>query len=287
MPQGKDFQTSRRQFLGGTLAAATAISVAKQTSLLKGAETVKQKEPLSCLDYAYSFICCPKSFNSVRFWIESRTILIDEKSNKQTVIYQCASCKSENTFGKSDLFLSPNYDFMPIFGGEDLLIFRRHAHATDRYRELVKAESVWGDPILKLRQAKGVSEISKFEEIRDATAAAIPLVAQTEIHNEETGLRAILEYPVKTMNIDRDNNIYQVDTGPLALPDLTRREDSPLGTVSLAFVAFNQPHFADFVIEQLTPIKEDDAEITKVYHYSNPISLTARNRILTVPVPAE
>ena len=287
MSQEKNSHSSRRQFLGGTLAAATALSVASHTGTLQGAEPVKQNEPPSCLDYAYSFICCPESFNSVRFWIESRTILIDEKNNKQTVIYQCASCKSENTFGKSDLFLSPNYDFMPIFGDDDLLIFRRHAHATDRYRELVKAEAVWGNPILKLRNAKGVSEISKFEEIRDATAAGIPLVAQTEIHNEETGLRAILEYPVKTMNIDRDNNIYQVDTGPLALPDLARREDSPLGAVSLAFVAFNQPHFADFVVEQLTPIKEDDVEVTKIYHYSNPISLTARNRILTVPMPAE
>ena len=103
------------QLIASVLAAATALSVVEQASLLKGAETVQQKEPLSCLDYAYSFICCPKSFNSVRFWIESRTILIDEKNNQQTAIYQCASCKSENTFGKSDLFLSPNYDFMPIF----------------------------------------------------------------------------------------------------------------------------------------------------------------------------
>ena len=92
---------------------------------------------------------------------------------------------------------------------------------------------------------------------------------------------------MKTMNIDRDHNIYQVDTGPLALPDLTRRDPSPLGTTRLAFVAFNQPHFADFVVEQLTPIKEEEAEITKIYHYSNPFSLTARNRILTVPPPAE
>ena len=113
----------------------------------------------------------------------------------------------------------------------------------------------------------------------------MPLVAQTEIHNKKTGLRAILEYPIKTMNIDRDNNIYQVDTGPLALPDLTRREDSALGTVRLAFVAFNQPHFADFVIEQLTPITKDDVEVAEVYHYSNPISLTASNRIFTIPVP--
>ncbi|MEO2021776.1 MAG: hypothetical protein ABGX05_08100, partial [Pirellulaceae bacterium] len=83
-----------------------------------------------------------------------------------------------------------------------------------------------------------------------------------------------------------DHDIYQVDTGPLALPDLTRRHESPLGTTSLAFVAFNQPDFAYFVVEQPTSIKEEDVEVTKVYHYSHPLRLTTRNRILAAPRPA-
>ena len=40
--------------------------------------------------------------------------------------------------------------------------------------------------------------------------------AQTQVRNEETGLQAIMEYPV-TMNTNRANDIYQVDTGPVAL----------------------------------------------------------------------
>ena len=118
--------TSRRNFL------ATGLATMGTAASLDAAEADDEPATIECLDYGRSFICNTATYNAVRFWIESRTTLIDEKNNKQTVIYQCASCKSENTFGKSDLFLSPNYDFMPSFGGADLLIFRRHAHATEQ-----------------------------------------------------------------------------------------------------------------------------------------------------------
>ena len=49
----------------------------------------------------------------MRFWIESRTILIDDNSGERTVIYQCASCKSENTFGSHDLFAADNCQSSP------------------------------------------------------------------------------------------------------------------------------------------------------------------------------
>ena len=101
-----------------------------------------------CLDYGRSFICITASFNAVRFWIESRTVLHDDRDGGQVTFLQCGSCKSENTFAESDLFMSPNYDFMPIFGGDRLLIFRRHAVAciakTPRFIEAVPIVSGLG-----------------------------------------------------------------------------------------------------------------------------------------------
>ena len=99
-------------------------------------------EDIDVLDYAYSFITNPGAHsppapthetaitsppphpchptdcdsgpgNAVRFWIESRTILIDDNSGERTVIYQCASCKSENTFGSHDLFAADNCQSSP------------------------------------------------------------------------------------------------------------------------------------------------------------------------------
>ncbi len=75
---------------------------------------------------------------------------------------------------------------------------------------------------------------------------------------------------------------YQVDTGPIAFPDLSRRHERLPDALSLAFVAFNAPHFADFVIEDETPILQDDRELTRVHHYSRILSLPARNRIFAI-----
>ncbi|MBT4865083.1 MAG: hypothetical protein HON53_08200 [Planctomycetaceae bacterium] len=84
------------------------------------------------------------------------------------------------------------------------------------------------------------------------------------------------------MNISIDDSIWQVDTGPIALPDLTKRFDPPVDSVRLAFAVFNAPHFCDFVIEQPTPVVHDEQEICKVYHYSHPVSFPAKNRVLSV-----
>ncbi len=264
---------SRREFLASGLAAVGTAAAS---------DADDEPATVECLDYGRSFICNTSDNNAVRFWVESRTILYDDQAGTRGVIYQCGSCKSENTFAKKNLLMEDNYDFMPIYGGEDLLILRRHADARDRYRELRKVKQVWGEPVMRLHHGKTVRELKTFEEIRDVTATDTPLVAQTEITNAKSRLRCLMEYPVKTMNIDRNNSIWQVDTGPVAFPDLTRRFDPFVDSVRLAFAVFNAADFCDFVIEQPTPIKRDDQEVAQVYHYSNPVSFPARNRVLSV-----
>lgn len=276
-------RATRRSFLAhsiGTFAAAgSALPAAAEAD---EQDQDDEHDPARPLDYGRSFLCNPAAFNAVRFWIESRTTVFDDQSGDATPFYQCASCKSEHTFAEKSLFHKDNYDFLPIFGGGDWLIFRRPARLSDRYREVRKAEQIWGTPILKLRPGRHVTELHSWESIRDTTAAAIPIVGQTEIGNSDTGLRAIIECPVKTMNVSLENQLYQVDTGPVALPDLSKRYEKPIESLSLAFLAFNTPGFADFVLEQPTPVMDGDRELAKVYHYSGPFSLPAKNRLLAV-----
>jgi hypothetical protein len=234
------------------------------------------------LDYGRSFICNTAEFNAVRFWVESRTRIIDESANTFTDYYQCGSCKSENTFAERDLFHKDNYDFLPILGKGEWLVFRRTVGESDRYRTVTRTEDLWGDPILKLQEASQSTELDTWEKIRDATAAAIPIVTQTEIANSETGLRAVIECPTKTMNVSIEKKLYQVDTGPVAFPDLKERRDSEIDCLSLAFIAFNAPEFADFVVEQLTPVPVSSADPSRVYHYSHPFSVPARNTVLAL-----
>lgn len=265
-------QSGAAVLAGSCLAAGSGVASTEPTGAA----------PVKCLDYARSFICGTAGFNSVRFWVESRTTVFDDQAGTATDYYQCASCKSENTFGEKDLFLADNYDFLPILGGGRWLVFRRPARISDHYRTISKTEDLWGEPRLLLHEAAEATLLETFEQIRDATAAGRPLVTQTEIRNEQTGLRAVMECPTKTMNVSLDKGLYQVDTGPIAYPDLSRRFDPPIDCLSLAFVAFNAAHFADFVVEQPTALVEDGQEKGQFYHFSAPFSLPATNRVLAL-----
>jgi hypothetical protein len=283
---GQKAGASRRNFLKRGLFAASGVIVS-QISTGCANETVSgtaTSDPLACIDYGQSFFCNTAEFNSVRMWIESRTIIIDTKSGTNTIYYQGASCKSENTFGEKDLFYIDNYDFLPIFGDGKVLVFRRHSSKRDdRYRSIKKMEEMWGgNPVIRTPYAKMVTELDTWEKIRDATAAGIPIVTQTEFQNADTGMKAIIECPCKTMNISNPKKIYQVDTGPVAFPDLSKIYDIQIDCLSLAFIAFNQPHFADFVIEAPTPIMDGDKEVATVYHYSKMVTMTSKNRIFAL-----
>ncbi|MFG0261188.1 MAG: hypothetical protein ACF788_02215 [Novipirellula sp. JB048] len=273
---------TRRRFLKSAGAASSLVSATLAASPELSADTKESQTPHSCLDYRRSFICGSSELNSVRLWIESRTTITDSSTGESVVFYQCASCKSEDTFAEKDLFYPDNYDFLPIFGDGHWLLFRRTARLDrERYRQTVVSPNAWGEPRLLLHEGTEVKELSTWEQMRDATAEGLPLVSQTELVNQDTSLKAVIECPVKTMNISHEKKMYQTDTGPIAFPDLTHTSAPRINCLRLAFIAFNQPHFADFVIEQPTPVIEDEVELCKIYHYSNPISLPATNRILT------
>jgi len=75
------------------------------------------------------------------------------------------------------------------------------------------------------------------------------------------------------MNVSLEKRLYQVDTGPVAFPDLSKRYDPLIDGLRLTFVAFNAADFADFVVEQ---------ETDGVYHYSKPFSVSAKNRLFGI-----
>lgn len=233
------------------------------------------------LDYGRSFLIGRGSSNEVRFWIESRTRVIDEIEGRSEDFFQTASCKSENTFQERDLFKRDNYDYLPIFSARYGLIFRRHAKLSDRYRETRPYARMFGGYDLHLVEGDRIRELPSNAAIREVTYRFAPLVSQTEIRSENTGLRALIECPVKTMNTRREGDLYQVDTGPIAFPDLLKRRERLVDCLSLAFVAFNAPHFADFVIEAPTPVDPENPDL-KVHHYSKIVSLPARNRLFAV-----
>ena len=270
----------RRQFIQHGGVAALALAGLQRAVSAANPDERKSDDTFSPIDYGGSFLIGKWPGNRVRFWVESRTRIIDEQAGRHEDFYQCASCKSENTFAKQDLFSTDNYDFLPVFGPEDGVIFRRKAWLNPNYRTLKKAAEMWDGQIYKLRRPRTARLLATTAEIRRASHDAVPIVAQTEIADAATGLRAIIEFPLKTLNIHDERDLYQVDTGPVAFPDLSQRHPTLAASLSLAFVAFNVPTFADFVVEDVTALK--DNEPAQVRHYSRTLSLPASNRLFAL-----
>ena len=249
---------------------------------------------MKLLDYGSSYICFSGPDNAVRFWIESRTRIFDEKRGQTEDYYQCGACKSEHTWTTNKparfLFSEDNHDFTPVFGPDYSVIFRRKAYLSDRYRTVVSLSSefaAFGSPAVRAREAQGGHHLDTGAAIREASHAALPLVARVELANRETCTRAIIEFPVKTININAERNLYQVDTGPVAWPDLAIRSNRLAYTISLAFVAFNSFSAADFIVEAPTSLVEDGKETGRVHHYSHILRLPAKNSIYSVTGPAQ
>lgn len=94
----------------------------------------------TCINFARSFLYSngskmaqngrPLNAGNVRFWAESVLHNCDDTNGTSKNNYQCGSCKAENTFdakGHGDPFKQPNYDYMPVLHGDDILTFRRGA----------------------------------------------------------------------------------------------------------------------------------------------------------------
>ena len=232
---------------------------------------------MKVIDYGRSFVCTLADFNCPRFMIESRCRIIDDETGQVDDYFQCASCKSERMWVERDLFQDDNHDYLPVFGAEFGIAYRRKAWLYNDYKTVYQSNELFGGQKFHLVTASNARVLDTTALIREATHRCSPVVARTQIRHEGTHLRAIIECPVKTMNIKDDDDLYQVDTGPVIFPDLSKRRERMADGFALAFVAFNAQGYADFVIETPTPVTDDG--LTKVHHYSKRKGLPAVNTL--------
>ncbi len=246
-------------------------------------------------DYSRSFLTfvTEERGNNARIQLDARCELFPEDSDKPVEFVLGASCKSEDTYAPENLFLEPNYDFCPIFSDTEYAIIRTYASAEpDEVAKPDGVEKPCGmaaglitDSFLEVpihrETVPGARVLADNAEIVQATLNNEPLVGRVEIIDNSGQPRALLEFPIKTMNVNDIEDIFQVDTGPLLLPDLDWRGDLRVECFRRAFVAYNTFEGADFVAQRPTPTSDTDAAV-RVYHYSKMLTLPTRNWVISL-----
>ena len=215
----------------------------------------------------------PFPLNNARIQVDCRLQVVEKQSGHQQQFFMGASCKTEQVGVERDVWLVPNADFVPIFTAEKFLTIKTYARiGLEQQVRLHTQKTVQPD-----RQTGIVAEafdslrldvktcageaLQTAEQIVAATLANDRLVARTEIENAR--YHAVIEYPIKTMNANERDHVYQTDTGPILFPDLSRDPDDLIEGIELAFAAFNCPTWIEIILR----VPTDVGGGVKVYHY--------------------
>jgi hypothetical protein len=237
---------------------------------------------MQVLDYGRSFVTFlspgGRYSNNARLQVESRTTITDTRSGVSTRYLFFASCKSEDTFAPENLFYRNNYDFDGIFSDREYVIFRTYSNHTARFREEGLWEGTFIDVTPRLVEVAG-TVLEGGEAIVRASKSGAPLVGRFELTSDDESLRAEIEFPVKTMNANDTHWKWQVDTGPIALPDFGADVDMHIKRLSPAFVAYNAASFAEFVVQQPVASPETGSSVT---HYSRPTAFPAKTSVIAI-----
>jgi hypothetical protein len=233
-------------------------------------------------DFGRSFVTfiTPGRENNARIQVEARCTITEIATGKTGDYYLVASCKGEDTYGTGILFLDPSYDFCGIFSAGEFILIR----AGVPYRE----NNTVGDirdrfEGVRFDIAPAPGEVLEHNPaIVQATLANRLLNGRCEIADEAGRYRAEIEFPIKTMNVNDIRNMYQVDTGPILLPDFASAQERMVERFQLAFVAYNRPDEAYFVIQEPVAVAPDRADSTRVSHYSRIVRLAANNAVIAL-----
>ena len=227
----------------------------------------------------------PFSLNNARIQIECRCTIEDRQSGRSRRFILGASCKTERVGVERDIWTDPNADFVPIFSDNGFLNLKTYSRAgmdvelyppgsgtqTDRQTGLLA--DVFDSTRTDIVESTGELLVDASAVVH-ATLNNFRLNARTTIETER--YRATLEYPVKTMNANERDMIYQTDTGPILFPDLTAEPDALLSRMELAFAAFNCPQWVEFLVRVPTPVNGPVC----VQHYSHPVRAVAVNEVI-------
>jgi hypothetical protein len=218
--------------------------------------------------------------NIARIQLDAACTLTDERSGASERFYLIAPCRAERMYLESGLFQQPNYEFCGVFSPSDCLLIRTHWASERDNREYGLNRGRFEDVHLDIRTFASETRLIDEAAIVAATLDNRPLVARTELHHPERGWRALLEYPVKTMNVLREPPRFQVDTGPLIRPDVDSTAERPIERLEMAYVAYNRFDRAEFIRREPTAIPTADRPLARTTDYSRVEVVAARNEIV-------
>ena len=231
---------------------------------------------MSAIDFGRSYMRWFGAVNNVRILVDAACTLTDDATGESATYYLIAPCRAENTHGDTKLISDPGYEFCGIWGPEEKRILR-FAWTSDRDNTQYEPKT----DTLEIRRFENTRKLEDAEAIFEATMeSSEPMVSRTTIRGERRGITAVLEYPVNTMNVVDGPMRFQVDTGPLIVPNFNIMAARPIESLEVGYVVYNRFDEAEFTVRKPVPIMDGDKPLFFRTDYSELRSYPACNEVV-------
>jgi len=200
----------------------------------------------------------PGSVRDVRIQYEALCEVRDEKTGHVEELFLLHPCLGEYTIPQRDFFMIPVKEFRVIFS-------RTHSIPI-ALRPSTETEKVAPRPHnfdalrFTTRHHARATALATHRQVIDATLANKPMNCRTRFRDPASGCTVTLEYPVRTMNLNANEQLFQIDTGPLPLPDLKGWDGQRPARAFLAHVATSRFDFAEFILRREVEPSDRDKE---------------------------
>jgi hypothetical protein len=115
------------------------------------------------------------------------------------------------------------------------------------------------------------------KEINDAISRNWQVVGRTELRDPKRKETDVLEYPIKTMNFRPESASFQVDTGPLLVPDFQSTATKAIDRLEMAHVCYNRLDKAEFTLRAPVSVGGN----VRVLDYSDDREYSAKNELFS------
>ena len=220
--------------------------------------------------------------NSARIQLDARCQIANRATGESAWYYLITPCRTEWMYRPDELWQIPNHEYCGFWSSDEFMA--GHVKTGDvsalggDMRVAQPIEGHYAECDIHVAHFTRVRKLANDAEAVEATLEYLPIIARTEMWDQQTGARAVIEYPVKTMNVQLERERMQVDTGPLPFPDLSASVEREIERLSMAYVCYNTYDVAEFILRKPTPVMCDGDQVGSVIDYSEvrrvPVSTT-------------
>ncbi len=203
-------------------------------------------------------------------------------------------CAGEKMYVDTNLIAQPTMEFHVVFSNEGQFMFVKQFESTPGFERMAyRVGDVVGSKINtvttmdslegELRSYNEVVEMTTYEEVHDAMVENKPILGRTRYlttKGDET-IEVVAEYPVTVMNARHMEDTWQVDTGPMLLPDFSIEHELEVAVFRQAYIVFNRWDYAEYAMR--LPLSIEGASFP-ILHYTfcGPLGTDVRNQLFLV-----